>query len=509
MARKYYLGIDEGTTGVTAILFDEHWSVAGRGYREITQFYPRAGWVEHDAEEIWSALCLAVRQAIMLAGARPEEICCLGLDHEGESVVVWDAASGQPVYPVIVWQDRRTAADADALEQTHGRPIWEKTGLHPDAYFSATKLRWILDKADPSREQVKAGRLLAGTMDAWFVWKMTGGRVHCTDASTASRTMLYNLRTQDWDDEILAWLSIDRTLLPEIHDSAAHFGYTDPDAFLGMRCEISGVMADQQAALLGQGCITPGSVKTTYGTGCFMLVNTGREAIRSTRGILTTVAWRLHGTDQYALDGGSYIAGAATQWLRDGLKIISSAAQTEDMARHAGSNGGVYFVPAFTGLAAPYWDSYARGTLIGVTGGTTQEHIVRAALESTAYQVRDILDAMILETHIPITSMRCDGGSTCNAFLMQFQADILGLPLEVPEIRDTTALGAAYMAALGAGELSSPEETAAHWKRHRLYEPQMSADERESLLARWHQAVERSLGWEKPIPHRHSNAGGI
>ena len=497
MAQKYYLGIDEGTTGVAAILFDENWNMAARGYREITQFYPRAGWVEHDAEEIWDSLRSAVQQAIMLVGAQPEEIRCLGLDHEGESVVVWDTATGRPVYPVIVWQDRRTSAVADALKQTHGAFIRERTGLTPDAYFSATKLQWVLDRVDPIRERSKSGQLMAGTMDAWFVWKMTGGRVHCTEASTASRTMLYNLHTQDWDDEILALLRIERKLLPEIRNSASHFGMTDADEFLGMRCEITGVMADQQAALLGQACTVPGSIKTTYGTGCFMLMHTGDRPVLSEHGILTTVAWRTNGKDEYALDGGSYVAGAATQWLRDGLKIISSAAETEEMARRAGDNGGIYFVPAFAGLAAPYWDSYARGTLIGVTGGTTREHIVRAALESTAYQVKDILDAMAKEAKMPIASMRCDGGATCNAFLMQFQADILGLPLEVPEISETTALGAAYMAAIGAKELSSSDEIAGHWRLHRYYEPHMSADERNTLFSQWHRAVERSLGWEK------------
>ena len=497
MARKYYLGIDQGTTGVTTILFDGSWNVAAHGHREITQLYPCAGWVEHDAEELWDALRFAVRQAIMLAGARPEDIRCLGLDHEGGSVVVWDAVTGRPVYPAIVWQDRRTAAEADMLKQTHGAFIRERTGLTPDAYFSATKLQWILDRVDPTRERSKGRQLLAGTMDAWLIWKMTGGRVHCTDASTASRTLLYDLHTQDRDDDILALMNIEGGLLPEIRDSASYFGVTDADEFLGIRCEITGVMVDQQAALFGQACTAPGRIKITYGTGCFMLVHTGSRPVQSQHGILTTVAWRIKGKDEYALDGGSYIAGAATQWLRDGLKIISSAAETEEMARRAGNNGDVYFVPAFTGLAAPYWDSYARGTLIGVTGGTTREHIVRAALGSTAYQDKDILDAVMKEVKTPIESIHCDGGSTCNAFLMQFQADIFGLPLEVPEIRETTALGAAYMAALGAGELSSPDEVAEHWRLCRRYEPRMSADERDFLLSQWHRAVERSREWAR------------
>lgn len=497
MGKKYYLGIDEGTTGTTAILFDENWNPAGRGYHENVSYYPHAGWVEHDPEQVWEALCLAVGQAIKQADASAEEIVCIGLDHEGETVVVWDSRSGRPVYPAIVWQDRRTAAYADGLREHCGGWIREKTGLLPEAYFSATKLKWILDRIDPSREQMRAGRLKAGTMDVWLLWKMTGGRVHRTDASTASRTMLYNLQNHDWDEDILSFLELDRSILPEICDSASWFGAVDPDSFLGLHCGIWGVMVDQQAALFGQACTSRGSIKTTYGTGCFMLMNTGEKAVHSERGILTTVAWRVKGKDTYALDGGSYIAGAAIQWLRDGLKLIASAKETEKLAFRAGGNGGIYFVPAFTGLAAPYWDSYARGTIIGITGGTTREQIVRAALEATAYQVKDILDTMTGEGNIPLQIMRCDGGAVCNEFLMQFQSDILGLPIEVPEVTETTVLGAAYMAALGAGELSSVEDTATYWRKHRQYEPHMSSDEREMLLAQWHCAIERTRGWAK------------
>ncbi len=495
MEKKYYLGIDQGTTGTTAILFDEKWNLAARGYKEICQIYPRAGWVEHDAVEIWESVLSAVQEAMRTADADPSDILCLGIDHEGESVVVWDRTTGIPVYNAIVWQDRRTARYSDSLSEKYGEMVREKTGLMIDSYFSGTKIQWILDNVEGARAKMKAGGLMAGNMDAWLIWKMTHGRVHATDATTASRTMLFNIHDAKWDQEILDLLKIDEKILPEIRDSASLFGETDSMDFLGIQAPISGVLVDQQAALFGQACVAPGTIKTTYGTGCFMLMNTGTQPVYSPNGILTTVAWQLEGKLQFALDGGIYISGAATQWLRDGLKIIRSASETESMARSAGENGGVYFVPCFTGLAAPYWDSYARGMMIGITGGTTQEHIVRATLESTAYQVKDVLDVMEKDAQVPITVMRCDGGATVNSFLMQFQADILGIPLDVPVISDTTALGAAYMAALGMSTFQSVNDVSAHWKLARRYEPQMSRDERESLLFDWHRAVERSRRW--------------
>ena len=495
MAKKFYLGIDQGTTGTTTILFDENWNLAARGYREIRQIYPRAGWVEHDAIEIWESVLSAVQDAMSTAGAVPSDIACLGIDHEGESVVLWDQTTGAPIYNAIVWQDRRTARYSDTLTEKYGAMVREKTGLMIDSYFSATKIQWILDNVEGAREQMKAGRLMAGNMDAWLIWKMTHGRVHATDASTASRTMLYNIHTQKWDADILDMLKIDAGILPEIRDSASMFGRTDPMDFLGINTPISGVLVDQQAALFGQACTVPGTIKTTYGTGCFMLMNTGDVPVYSPNGILTTVAWQIGGKLSFALDGGIYISGAAVQWLRDGLKIIHSASETEAMARRANDNGGVYFVPCFTGLAAPYWDSYARGMMIGITGGTTQEHIVRATLESTAYQVKDVLDVMEKDSRVPISVMRCDGGSTVNSFLMQFQSDILGIPLDIPVITDTTALGAAYMAALGIGDFHSTHDVSSTWKLARRYEPQMSADERDSLLFNWHRAVERAQHW--------------
>ena len=492
---KYYLGLDQGTTGVTAILFDERWQQAARGYREIRQIYPQPGWVEHDAMDIWEAACFAVNQALRTVSATGADILCVGLDHEGESVVLWDSATGLPLANTIVWQDRRTAEAAERLAETHGALIREKTGLHVDSYFSALKLRWLLDHVPEAKNLLAQGRLMAGNMDAWLVWKMSGGQAHVTDTSTASRTMLMNLHSCSWDQDVLDILEIPQQILPEIRNSASLFAFADADSFCGISAPISGMLNDQQAALFGQTCFAPGTVKTTYGTGCFMLMNTGSKPFYSENGIVTTVGWRLDGKTTYALDGGIYISGAATQWLRDGLKIIRSASETEAMAISAGSNGGVYFVPAFTGLAAPYWDSYARGTMVGITAGTTAEHIVRATLESTAYQVSDLLKAMESDSGVPITAMRCDGGAVANGFLMQFQSDILNLPVHIPAITDTTALGSAFMAAIGAGLCGSPEELTRHWQLKHIYEPKMSEDQRRYLLHRWQKAVDCARNW--------------
>ena len=493
--KRYFLGLDQGTTGVTAMLFDESWQQAGRGYREIRQIYPRAGWVEHDAMDIWHAVCDAVQQAMNAAGASPEAILSIGLDHEGESVIVWDSVTGKPLYHAIVWQDRRTAQAAEELAAQHGEFIRSRTGLAVDSYFSALKLRWLLDNVPEVKEALAQGRLLAGNMDAWLAWNITGG-AHVTDPSTASRTMLMNFHTCRWDEEVLALLDIPREILPTICDSDTSFGCADPVRFCGIRAPLCGLMNDQQAALFGQTCFDAGSVKTTYGTGCFMLMNTGSAPITSPNGLVTTVGWRTGGETTYALDSGIHISGAATQWLRDGLKIITSASETESMAVAAGDNGGVYFVPAFTGLAAPYWDSYARGMMIGIIGGTTREQIVRATLESTAYQVYDLLQVMQRDSGTAIQTMRCDGGAVANSFLMQFQADMLGIPVEIPTITDTTALGAAFMAAIGGGYYRHPKELQGCWQLARRYEPQMGIDQREALLERWHRAVERARNWE-------------
>ncbi len=493
---KYYLGLDQGTTGVTAMLFDEQWNSAGRGYREIRQIYPRAGWVEHDAKDIWQAACDAVQQAMDAACAAPSDILAIGLDHEGESVMLWDKVTGEPLYNTIVWQDRRTAQAAEELASKHGDLIRSRTGLSVDSYFSALKLRWLLDSVPEAGEKLAAGRLLAGNMDAWLAWNITGG-AHVTDPSTASRTMLMNLHICRWDEEVLALLDIPRGILPEICDSANKFGKSDPARFCGISAPLCGLLNDQQAALFGQNCLDAGSIKTTYGTGCFMLMNTGKQAVDSPNGLVTTVGWCMGGETTYALDGGIYISGAATQWLRDGLKIISSASETEAMAVAAGDNGGVYFVPAFTGLAAPYWDSYARGMMIGITGGTTREQIVRATLESTAYQVYDLMQVMQWDSDTAIRAMRCDGGAVANGFLMQFQADLLGIPVHIPKITDTTALGAAFMAAIGGGYYGRAEELKDCWQLARCYEPKMGQAQRQELLENWHRAVERARSWVK------------
>lgn len=494
---KYYLGLDQGTTGVTAVLFDENWHQVSRGYRELQQIYPQAGWVEHDPEDIWNSACTSVTQALTTANASPKDILCVGIDHEGESVVLWDKDTGNPIYNAIVWQDRRTASESDVLAAIHGKFIQERTGLKVDSYFSALKIQWLLSKVPAATELLSQNRLLCGTMDTWLIWKMTAGATHATDTSTGSRTMLMNLQHGNWDEKILALLDIPRSILPTICPSASNYGACIPEAFCGISAPITGVLVDQQAALFGQTCFAPGSVKTTYGTGCFMQMNTGDKIVQSANGLLPTACWNIADSTTYGLDGAIYISGAATQWLRDGLKIISSAAETESMAYAAGSNHGVYFVPAFTGLAAPYWDSYARGTIIGITGGTTREQIVRATLESTAYQVCDLLCAMEKDSGLTISAMRCDGGAVANNFLMQFQADILGIPVLLPEITEATALGAAFMAAIGAGYAASLNDLKNHWRLARTFEPKMSMDERSHLLTRWHRAVERAKSWEQ------------
>ena len=498
MAKKqYFLGLDQGTTGTTALILNEDWSVVARGYKEHEQIYPKPGWVEHDPMEIWNAILDTVEMAAKEAGIEVKDLCCIGMDNQGETCMVWDKTSGQPIYNAIVWQDRRTARDADALAAKAGDMIREKTGLVIDAYFSATKFKWILDNVPGAMKKAQAGELIAGTLDSWMIWKLTHGHTHATDYSTASRTMLLNIKTGQWDDEILDLIGIPKKILPEIRDSATIFGNTDPLDFFGADIPISGSLVDQQAALFGQACYSPGTVKTTYGTGCFMLMNTGDSPVYSRNGLLTTVGWGLNNKMTFALDGGIYIAGAAVQWLRDKLNLLENSSQSEEIAKSVDDTGGMFFVPAFAGLAAPHWDQYARGTMVGITGGTTREQIVRATLESVAYQVKDNLDVMIKDSGIDIKFMRVDGGMVANKFLMQFQADILGIPVDVPQVTETTALGAAYMAALGTGVYKSLDELTSKWKLYCRYEPNMSEDQRQSLLHDWHRAVERSKAWEE------------
>lgn len=496
--KRYYLGLDQGTTGTTALLLDENWRQAGRGYREIRQSYPRSGWVEHDAEEIFRSLLDTTDQVLRQTGAEAGDIRCIGIDNQGETVVLWDRETGEPVYPAIVWQDRRTAARVDRLNEAHGALFLERTGMKLDAYFGATKIQWVLEHVPRAGELLGQHRLAAGSLDSWMIWKLTGGRAFVTDCVTAGRTCLMNIRTMEWDQELLDLLEIPREILPEIRENSGPLGVTDPALFFGAAVPITGSIADQQAALLGQGCCRPGEVKTTYGTGCFMLMNVGREKSGVGQGLLDTLAWVRGGEATFALEGGIYIAGAAVQWLRSGLGIIERAAQADQMALSVEDNGGVYFVPAFAGLAAPYWDSYARGTITGLTAGVTAAHLARATLEATAYQVKDILDIIRRTTQMDISAMRADGGSTASKFLMQFQADLLGIPVEIPEISETTALGAAYLAALGLGDLGGLDDTRALWRCQRRFEPHMGQSEREHAMDQWHRAVERARGWIVP-----------
>lgn len=495
MKKQFFLGIDQGTTGVTAILFDRTFTAVARGYAEITQYYPKTGWVEHDPLNLRDAMLAAVREAMEKAGAAPDTVLAIGLDHEGESVALWNAETGIPLAPAIVWQDRRTAARASQLDRTHGDLFRARTALTPDSYFSATKLEWLLQNVADAEALAAKGLLRAGNMDAWLLYCLTGGKAHKTDASTASRTMLYNIEAGAWDEDICALLGINPEILPEVGDSIRPFGVTDPDAFLGIKAPVFAMLNDQQAALLGQGCTLPGMMKTTYGTGCFMLMNTGDTPVRSENGLVTTVAWQIDGKRTYALDGGVYIAGAAVGWLRDGLGIIGSAKECGPLASSLTDNGGVYFVPAFAGLAAPYWDAAAAGTLIGLTGGTTRAHIVRATEEAIAYQVADLADAMTRDAGVPLTCLRCDGGAVHDKFLMQFQSDILNLPLEIPTCADATALGVAFAAAVGAGYAKWQDAEGLFTAKERYAPESMTKEERTALLAGWHRAVDRAKGW--------------
>lgn len=495
MGKYYYLGLDQGTTGATAVLFDQNWKLVARGYQEIPLLYPRNGWVEHKTQDVWNAVLTATAQALRYAEIDSTAVRCMGLNHEGESVVVWDKFSGNPLYNTIVWQDRRTVHMADYLGEQYNDLVHSKTGLMIDSYFSAIKLQWIFQHVDPDGSLRRAKRLLAGTMDTWLIWKMTHGRTYVTDASTASRTMLFNIHTGDWDDELLDLFELDRSVLPEIMDSAMVYAHTDPLDFLGARIPISGILVDQQAALVGQACVRPGMVKTTYGTGCFMLMNTGDRITASGNGLLPTVAWRLAGKLTYALDGGVYITGGATKWMQENLELVADVRQTEQIALSVPDNGGVYFVPAFTGLAAPHWDSYASGMMIGITGGTQKAHLIRAALEATCYQVRDVLDVMRRIANVDIPSMRCNGRAIENQFLMQFQSDILNIPLAIPEIPETTAFGSAFMGALGLGDYDSICDVEQIWHSAHCYKPVIETTEREQLLYHWHRAVERAKYW--------------
>ncbi|HYG80271.1 MAG TPA: glycerol kinase GlpK [Pyrinomonadaceae bacterium] len=499
MKDGYILAIDQGTTGTKVILFDREGRIKGQAYSEFTQHYPRPGWVEHDAEEIWASTVGLAAEALARAGATAAEVRGIGITNQRETSVLWERSTGKPVARAIVWQDRRTAGLCDELKARGlGELFRRKTGLVVDAYFSGTKVKWLLDRTEGLRERAGRGEIAFGTIDSWLVWKLTGGRAHVTDYSNASRTLLYNIHELRWDRELLEILDVPEEVLPEVSPSAHVYGHTDPAAFFGEAVAVAGLAGDQQAALFGQACYGAGLAKNTYGTGSFILLNTGREAVTDSRDLLTTIAWGIKDDPvEYALEGAVFITGAAVQWLRDGLRIIESAAETEVLAQSVESNAGVYFVPALTGLGAPHWDAYARGTIVGLTRGTTRAHLARATLESICYQTRDVVEAMRRASGVSLKGIRADGGAVANSFLMQFQADILNVPIAVPLITETTSLGAAYLAGLAVGFWESREELDAKWQVARRYEPQMGEAERERLYGRWLKAVERARDWEE------------
>ena len=492
---SFILALDQGTTSSRAIVFDHAGQIKAIAQKEFRQIFPRPGWVEHDPNEIWETQIGVAAEAIARAGIAARDIAAIGITNQRETTVVWDRSTGKPVCNAIVWQDRRTAAMCDQLKARGlERLFTDKSGLVLDAYFSGTKLSWILDNVAGTRKLAESGMLAFGTIDSWLIWKLSGGATHATDASNASRTLLFNIRSGDWDDELLELLAVPRKVLPVVVPSSGVVAETAGELF-SARIPIAGIGGDQQAALFGQRCVTPGMVKNTYGTGCFMLMHTGAEPVRSRNKLLTTTAWRIDGRDEYALEGSVFIAGAVVQWLRDGLGIIKASADVGPLAASVPDNGGVYFVPAFTGLGSPYWDPYARGTIIGLTRGTSAAHIARAALESIAYQTTDVLHAMESDSGIKLSELRVDGGATHNDLLMQFQADVLGVRVVRPQVSETTALGAAYLAGLAVGYWKDAEEINAQWRTDRAFEPGMSRAESEQLMAGWGRALGRARDW--------------
>ncbi len=495
-AMKYILALDQGTTSSRAILFDHDGNVAAVAQKEFRQHFPKPGWVEHDAQEIWATQAGVAAEVLQKARASSGDVAAIGITNQRETAVVWDRATGKPVCNAIVWQDRRTASICDKLRaQKLDRVIQKKTGLVVDAYFSATKVQWMLQNVKGLKARAAKGELAFGTIDSWLLWNLTGGKVHATDVSNASRTMLYDIRKGTWDDELLKIFGVPRSMLPEVKDSSGVFGET---TLLGGSIPVAGIAGDQQAALFGQVCTKPGMVKNTYGTGCFMLMNTGTKPIASKNKLLTTVAWRIGGRTEYALEGSVFIAGAAIQWLRDGLGIIKSAPEVEALATSVPDTGGVYLVPAFAGLGAPHWDAYARGTLVGMTRGTTAAHIARAAVEGIALQVMDILKAMEADSGIKLKELRVDGGASLNNLLMQLQCDLLGVPVVRPKVNETTALGAACLAGLAVGFWKDGSDIAQHWQVDRLFKPAMKAAARAKITQGWSRALARAKAWESP-----------
>ncbi|SDM80777.1 glycerol kinase GlpK [Acetanaerobacterium elongatum] len=491
--KKYVIALDQGTTSSRAIIFDKAQNILNISQKEFTQYYPKPGWVEHDPMEIFSSQYSVLTEVIALSGVLPEEIAAIGITNQRETTILWDKATGRPVYNAIVWQCRRTAELCSKLEEQGLREtVLKHTGLRIDAYFSATKIAWLLENVPGAREKAERGELLFGTVDTWLVWKLTNGQVHVTDYTNASRTMLFNIHTLEWDDTLLKALNIPKSILPRVCSSSEIYGYTN---ILGVNVPISGMAGDQQAALFGQTCFEAGGIKNTYGTGCFMLMNTGDQICESKNGMLTTIAAGTNGKVQYAVEGSVFVGGAVIQWLRDELRFISESADSEYFARKVKDNGGVYVVPAFTGLGAPHWDMYARGAIFGLTRGTGRNHIIRAALESIAYQTRDLVSAIEADTGITINELRVDGGASANAFLMQFQADIINKTIRRPMIRETTALGAAYLAGLAVGLWKNTDEIKQNWTLDKMYTPDMDDKTRKQLLSGWNKAVGRAKGW--------------
>ncbi len=492
---KYVVALDQGTTSSRAIIFNHVGEIVNVAQKDFTQHFPQPGWVEHNPQAIWSSQVSVMSEAIAKSGISETEIAAIGITNQRETTIVWNRATGEPIHRAIVWQDRRTAHYCDGLKADYGDVIRQKTGLVIDAYFSASKLLWILENVDGAREQAERGELAFGTVDTWLVWQLTRGEVHVTDPSNASRTMLYNIHSMDWDDELLALFEIPRSILPQVKSSSEIYGYVDSRYLPGGKVPIAGIAGDQQAALFGQMCTKKGMLKNTYGTGCFLLMNTGEEVVESKNNLLSTVAWQVNGKTTYALEGGVFVGGAAIQWVRDGLRIIRTADAINSLAATVEDNGGVYFVPALTGMGAPYWDQYARGTLLGITRGTTDAHIARATLEGIAFEVYDIVKAMEADAGQATRELRVDGGASASDLLMQIQSDIFQFEIVRPKILETTALGAAYLAGLAVGFWSDIEEVSSQWQKDRTFTPAMAKKNVEYMLRYWHKAVKAARHW--------------
>ncbi|PLR83415.1 MULTISPECIES: glycerol kinase GlpK [Bacillus] len=494
---KFILSLDQGTTSSRAILFNKQGEIVHSAQKEFTQYFPQPGWVEHNANEIWGSILAVIAGCLSESGVKPEQVAGIGITNQRETTVVWDKETGQPVYNAIVWQSRQTSDICDDLKkQGHNDLFRNKTGLLIDAYFSGTKVKWILDNVEGARQKAEEGKLLFGTIDTWLIWKLSGGKAHVTDYSNASRTLMFNIYDLKWDDELLEILTVPKSMLPEVRPSSDIYAHTIDYHFFGKEVPIAGAAGDQQAALFGQACFGEGMAKNTYGTGCFMLMNTGEKAVRSEHGLLTTLAWGLNGKVEYALEGSIFVAGSAIQWLRDGLRMLKDAKDSEGYASKVQSTDGVYVVPAFVGLGTPYWDSDVRGAIFGITRGTSKEHFVRATLESLAYQTKDVLGAMEADSGIELKTLRVDGGAVKNNFLMEFQSDILNVPVERPTINETTALGAAYLAGLAVGYWESQEEIAQQWSIDRSFEPTMADNDRDKLYQGWKKAVHATMAFK-------------